>query len=203
MKKFISYFAFASILIIGMTSCNNDTDDMEYDLNNQIQQTEQTESFEKKGGTKGTQSIAAIAIASEDFNELVAALLYVDLELQTGLVNLFLNGKDQYTVFAPTDDAFYALYDALGPDVNGITDLDATLVLDVLLYHVTEGRRGSNSVVPKNGVKTIETLLLQSFTVDSDLNIETFTGKSSKIVAPNISASNGIIHVVDAVILPI
>ena len=176
---------------------------MEFDLNDPIQETEQTESFDKKGGTKGDLSIAAIAIASDDFNQLVAALAFVDAELDAGLVDLFLNGKDQFTVFAPTDTAFQNLYDALGEDVNGITDLPAELVLDVLLYHVTEGRRSSNSVVPKNCKKTIETLLGESFTVDSDLNIETFTGKSSVIEAANISASNGIIHVVGAVILPI
>lgn len=203
MKKIIYYFAFASILILGLSSCNNDTDEIEFDTSNSVQETQGIESFDKKIGKKGDKSIAAIAIASEDFNQLVAALAYVDAELDAGLVDLFLNGKDQFTVFAPTDTAFQNLYDALGDDVNAITDLPADLVLNVLLYHVAEGRRGSNSVVPKNGLKTIETLLGESFTVDSDLMIETFTGKSSTIEAADISASNGIIHIVNAVILPI
>lgn len=47
------------------------------------------------------------------FTELVAALLYVDEELDAGLVDLFVNGKSQHTVFAPVDQAFYDLYDAL------------------------------------------------------------------------------------------
>ena len=65
---------------------------------------------------KGDESIAAIAIANGSFNELVDALLYVDEELNAGLVDLFLNGKDQYTVFAPVDSAFFNLYNALDPN---------------------------------------------------------------------------------------
>jgi len=90
-------------------------------------------------------SIAAIAI-DEGFSELVEALSFVDRELDTGLVDLFLNGTDQYTVFAPTNEAFENLYEALG--VGDISELDPELVLDVLFYHVTKGRRASNSVVP-------------------------------------------------------
>ncbi len=147
----------------------------------------------------GDLSIAEIAIA-EDFDELVAALGYVDAELDAGLVDLFLNGTDQYTVFAPTDAAFFALYDALG--VDEISDLPADLVLDVLLYHVTEGRRASNSVVPKKNPRIIETLLGETFAVKSDLSIEAI-GNTTNIKAADISASNGIIHVIDGVILPI
>lgn len=146
----------------------------------------------------GDQSIAEIAIGA-GFDELVAALFYVDEELGTGLVDLFLNGKDQYTVFAPTDEAFEALYGALGADE--ISDLQAGLVLNVLLYHVTEGRRAANSVVPK--VRTIETLLSgATFSVDKNAKI-TAVGNTANITSANISASNGIIHVIDAVILPI
>lgn len=147
----------------------------------------------------GNDPIAVIAI-NGGFNELVEALSYVDSELDAGLVNLFLNGKDQYTVFAPTDDAFMALYDALG--INDITDLDAALVLDVLLYHVTEGRRASNSVVPRKNYKTIETLLGATFQVTPTAQIMAI-GNSANITTADISASNGVIHIIDQVILPI
>ncbi len=157
------------------------------------------EELEKKAPPPGTESIAEIAIAAE-FNELVAALSYVDAELGAGLVDLFLNGTDQYTVFAPTDEAFGNLYSALG--IGAITDLDAELVLDVLLYHVTEGRRAANSVVPPNKPRNINTLLGVSFSVNSSAQI-TAVGNTASIVLADISASNGIIHVIDAVILPI
>jgi len=149
---------------------------------------------------KGTESIAAIAI-NQGFSELVAALSYVDEELNAGLVNLFLNGKDQYTVFAPTNEAFYALYKTL--NVTKISELPAPLVLSVLQYHVTGGRRAANSVVPKNGEKTISTLLPNAtFSVNKMAEI-TAVGNTANIVKANVSASNGIIHAIDAVLLPI
>lgn len=148
----------------------------------------------------GTESIAEIAIEA-GFGELVGALVYVDEELNAGLVDLFLNGTDQFTVFAPTNEAFQGLYGALG--VDGITGLDAELVLDVLLYHVVEGRRAANSVVPPVRPRTITTLLGATFSVDRTGVITDIAGQETNIIAPNISASNGIIHVIDTVILPL
>ena len=145
------------------------------------------------------EAVEAIAIEN-GFDSLVGALMYVDEELNAGLVELFLNGTDQYTVFAPTNDAFTALNMALG--INEISDLPAELVLDVLFYHVVEGRRGANSVVPPVNPRTIETLLGESFSVDSDAMI-TAIGNTANFIATDISASNGIIHVIDSVILPL
>jgi transforming growth factor-beta-induced protein len=177
-------------------SCNQDDDVV---MGNAIP-AQDSELKSGKSLKPGEESIAAIAI-NAGFSELVGALSYVDAELNAGLVELFLNGKDQYTVFAPTNDAFTALYSALG--VGGITELPADLVLNVLLYHVTDGRRAANSVVPKNGVRTIETLLEgATFSVDSK-GVITAVGNEATIVRPNISASNGVIHIIDTVILPI
>ena len=147
----------------------------------------------------GTQPIAQIAIDA-GFSELVSALMYVDDSLNAGLVDLFMNGTDQYTVFAPTNQAFQNLYAALG--VTKISDLPPALVRDVLLYHVVDGRRAANSVVPKVNTKTISTLLNVNFTVNSQGRI-TAVSNTANITTANISASNGIIHVIDAVILPI
>lgn len=166
-----------------------------------VPQNEEAMELPTKNGAPapGSDPIAQIAIDA-GFSELVGALVYVDGELNTGFVDLFMNGNDQYTVFAPTNEAFQNLYAAL--EVEGITDLSPELVRDVLLYHVVEGRRAANSVVPKKGVKNISTLLGVNFTVNPQLQI-TAVGNTASIVSPNISASNGIIHVIDAVILPI
>ncbi|MFM9027343.1 MAG: fasciclin domain-containing protein [Bacteroidota bacterium] len=145
------------------------------------------------------QPIAQIAIDA-GFTELVSALVYVDDSLNAGLVNMFMNGTDQYTVFAPTNTAFQNLYTALG--ITAITDLPPTLVRDVLLYHVVDGRRAANSVVPKTGTRDISTLLGVNFSVNTQGQI-TAVGNTANITTANISASNGIIHVIDAVILPI
>nr|WP_319511498.1 fasciclin domain-containing protein [uncultured Draconibacterium sp.] len=210
LKRIVSLrnLAFVAALIVSMAfiSCEKENDDY-------IPQNEFSDDTALKAGKAlppGDASIAAIAIEA-GFSELVGALFYVDGELGTELVDMFLNGTDQYTVFAPTNDAFQALYDSeeleslLGTEVNGINDIPAEVVLNVLLYHVTDGRRAANSVVPKKNPKTIETLLEgATFMVDKDLKIWA-VGNSANLVTPsvNISASNGIIHVIDAVILPI
>ena len=156
-----------------------------------------------KAVKKSDMSIAEIAIEA-GFDSLVVALSYVDAQEGTSLVDLFMNGTDQYTVFAPTNEAFAAL---VGD--GKISDLPSGLVLNVLLYHVTEGRRAANSVVPKNNTRTIETLLEgASFSVGTDAMITAVGNTANFVVVDgkplvNISASNGIIHVIDTVILPI
>lgn len=174
---------------------------------------ENTQLKSAKAVKKGDKTIVEIALefagdpmdTDGEFNELVKALLYVDDALGTELVNT-LNGTEQFTVFAPTDQAFMNLYEAL--DALGI-DLTPELVRDVLLYHVAEGRRATNSVVPKKNVRMIETLLEVPFSVDTTPMIHA-VGNTANFVADDwgnllvdISASNGIIHVIDAVILPI
>ncbi|UCH85682.1 MAG: fasciclin domain-containing protein [Candidatus Latescibacterota bacterium] len=197
-------YSFVIIGVIGallVSACN--------DTNNQPTAPVPDAGLSKGAPQKGTDPIAAIAI-NNGFDELVAALTYVDDELGTGLVDLFLNGTDQYTVFAPTDEAFENLYSllsgVLGSEIAEITDLPADVVLDVLLYHVTEGRRASNSVVPRNGERQITPLLGENFFVRTDGTIrDGLTGVRSDDAAidtPNISASNGIIHVITQVIVP-
>ena len=190
-------------LVLFITSCSNEgvspTEDYGDASIYELISESSVNSTAKGAPKKGSDPIAGIAINAQ-FNELVKALVYVDEELDAGLVNLFLNGTDQFTVFAPTDLAFMNLYEAL--DISGIRDLDASLVLSVLKYHVTTGRRASNSVVPKNGMRTIETLLGVTFDVYPDLSIMA-VGNSANIETADISASNGIIHIIDTVILPI
>lgn len=164
--------------------------------------------LEARAPAPGADPIAAIAIAA-GFDELVAALIYVDEELDTGLVDLFLTGRDQYTVFTPTNEAFGNLYSllsaVLGAEIDGITAVPAEVVLDVLLYHVTEGRRAANSVLPPRGVRTITPLLGETFQVRTDGTIQDgLTGlrDDATIVSADVSASNGIIHVIDGVIVP-
>lgn len=188
--KVLALCAFIGMTVF-MSSCTKEQIVSATEGNDVIESTEKN--------APGTQPIAQIAIDA-GFSELVSALSYVDTELNAGLVDLFLNGTDQYTVFAPTNEAFLSLYSALG--VDSIDDLPADLVLDVLLYHVVEGRRSSNSVVPKKNIKNISTLLGVNFTVNPQAQI-TAVGNTANIVAADISASNGVIHVIDAVILPI
>jgi uncharacterized surface protein with fasciclin (FAS1) repeats len=133
------------------------------------------------------------------------ALVYADL------VDPFV-GPGQLTVFAPSDEAFVGLATAvLGPDLPAdpqqiFADIDAALgegtVAAVLLYHVVEGRRGAISVVPPRGTRNLQTLLGASFGVNDDGTITDGAGQTVTITGINISASNGIIHTIDTVLLP-
>ena len=149
-----------------------------------------------------------------EFTLLLAAINYIAATNPTSDLIAGLFDKDQYTVFAPTDEAFVNLVLAVAPSLDeeilekdgpfaAIDDfLGPGTVETVVKYHVTEGRRAANSVVPRNGPRTIETLAGQTFYVSSDKMI-TAVGNTAMIVDPNVSASNGIIHVIDAVILPL
>ncbi len=162
------------------------------------------------GPKKDNPSIAAIADGA-GFTQLLGALEYVDLNEGTELVKLFSEGTDQFTVFAPTNDAFVNLLNflnnELGFSFGALTDIPSGIVLDVLYYHVVEGRRASNSVVPKNGERTMTSLLGEDFFVQSNLEIfDGLTGlrDNASIVPPlfDLSANNGIVHVIDEVIVP-
>jgi uncharacterized surface protein with fasciclin (FAS1) repeats len=185
----IAQYGFMVAILLFAVACSKDEDVVET-----------AELKSKAAPAPGDLSIAEVAI-SNNFEELVKALAYVDGELNTGLIDLFLNGKDQYTVFAPTDKAFFALYDFL--QIDGITDLPAPLVKDVLFYHVTEGRRAANSVVPPVKARNIKTLLGKTFSVNNKGVITDTFGQKISIIAPDVSASNGIVHVIDGVLLPL
>ncbi|MGL2986313.1 fasciclin domain-containing protein [Flavobacterium sp. RSSA_27] len=197
-KLFVMLKAFILIAALSTVTISCDNEEMD-EMNSSSTSSTETLKSANSAPKKGEKSIAQIAIDG-GFTELVGALAYVDEKEGTSLVNLFLNGKDQYTVFAPTNKAFENLYMAL--KVKGIRDLDSKLVLNVLQYHVVEGRRAANSVVPTNDSRVITTLLGATFSVNNKGQIQA-VGNTATIAAPNISASNGIIHVVDAVLLPI
>ena len=159
-----------------------------------------------------SETIADIVVASTEAEPAEFTLLLAALEY-AGLTGVF-TGGEQYTVFAPTDEAFVNLVTAVESLLDPVilandgpfAAIDALLgegtISNVLLYHVAEGRRAANSVVPPRGTRTITTLLGATFTVGTDLGI-TAVGNTANIVDANISASNGIIHVIDAVILPV
>lgn len=151
---------------------------------------------------------AAVNADSGQFSALLGAVgCFTDPETGDNPFVSLLTGDDKYTLFAPTDDAFIALLDRLG--APGACDIDLPTLATVLSYHVVEGRRFSNSVFNTNNIKMIETLAGVDFTtyvtMDGDPMITDMDGQEIGVVAPfvNINAVNGVIHVVDTVLLPI
>ena len=139
-----------------------------------------------RSGARGDDTIVDVAVEADDFNILVAAVQ------EAGLVGA-LSGNRQLTVFAPTDVAFEDLADALDVEVGDLLELDN--LEDILLYHVTSGRRYSESVV---NAPRVEMLNGTDVTVDGTV----LNDGQAEIVAPDIEAANGVIHVIDGVLLP-
>lgn len=132
------------------------------------------------------QTIVDIAVADGRFTTLVAAL---------GAANLVdtLKGEGPFTVFAPTDDAFAKLpegtVDALLADIPALTD--------ILLYHVVSGKVLASDVVT---LENADTVLGQKVMIKVE-NGNVYINDAMVIIT-DIEASNGVIHVIDSVILP-
>ena len=133
------------------------------------------------------QDIVAIAAGSEDFSILTAAL-------ETAGLTEALQGEGPFTVFAPTDAAFENLLAALSISAEDL--LAQPQLADVLLYHVVAGSVMSGDL--QNGM-TAETLGGQMITVDLSEGVKINT---SAVITADIKASNGVIHVIDTVVLP-
>lgn len=153
-----------------------------------------------KAGKPGDQNIAEIAAAA-GFNTLYAA---ATCDYFGGAVAALLTGEDKITVFAPNDDAFAALMLDESNICAAFEGAPMTLFA-ILAYHVVDGRRFSNSVFNANSPKMIETLLGQYLTTNSDLTIHTTSGQEPVTLgdAINVNASNGVIHEVNAVLIPV
>ena len=132
--------------------------------------------------------IVDTAISAGSFKTLAAALTAADL-VDT------LRGNGPFTVFAPTDDAFAklpagTLEDLLRPENKA--QLQA-----ILTYHVVAGKVMASDVVGMSSAKTVNG---QSFTISERSGAVMVD--NAKVVKTDIMASNGVIHVIDSVILP-
>jgi uncharacterized surface protein with fasciclin (FAS1) repeats len=139
-------------------------------------------------------TIAGVAVANSDFSTLVAALQ------KAGLVSVFDTVGSYYTVFAPTNAAFDAAAAALiGPGNTGmdlVNALDVPTLTSVLTYHVTLNDRTAQMVLSAGSLTMLD---------GNTARITTAGGariQNANIVATDIQARNGYIHVIDAVILP-
>lgn len=140
------------------------------------------------GAFAADQNIAEIAIDNGNFTTLVAALEKADL---VGAVS----GKGPLTVFAPTDEAFAKLLKQLNISKNDL--LNHPQLKEILLFHVVSGKVMSKDLT--NGMK-VPTLNGESLTVNLTNGAVKINGAT--VVTPNIEATNGVIHVIDTVLVP-
>lgn len=109
-----------------------------------------------------------------------------------------LAGPGPLTVFAPTNQAFAALLTELGVSKDALL-ANKPLLTQVLTYHVLSGRVLKADVPVGSPITTVQG---QTFTVDATLTITDQRGRRAAITATDLPASNGVVHVIDKVILP-
>jgi uncharacterized surface protein with fasciclin (FAS1) repeats len=144
--------------------------------------------------TSNTIVSVAIAVNSDgpfagQFDTLIAAVLAAD-----PAVLATLNGRGQFTVFAPTDAAFAKL----GLTAENIGTLPQGFLTDVLLYHVARGERMSGDVLASSKIRTLQ----RGFLAQSGGVLTDNLGREANIIVTDVDASNGVIHAIDTVVLP-
>lgn len=132
--------------------------------------------------------IVDTAVASDNFNTLVTAVQ------EAGLVNA-LKGDGPFTVFAPTDEAFAALPE--GTLTNLLANPD--LLTEVLLYHVVEGKVMAEDVV---GLSGSNAATLNGKEVSINVADGRVFVNEAQVITTDVEATNGVIHVIDSVLVP-
>lgn len=138
--------------------------------------------------TAAQRDIVDTAVSAGQFKTLAAAL-------QAGGLVQTLKGEGPFTVFAPTDEAFAKL--PAGTVESLLKPENKDKLVAILTYHVVPGKVTSEQVVNLNSAKTVN---------GKELSIRTEGGKvmigNSTVTKADIHASNGVIHVIDSVLLP-
>lgn len=186
MTRFLKIFG-VSLLAFGVAACNSSSPSAPAAATSSAALDAGRPDGAGAGAKPGTLTIVGIVLQDDgEFDVLQAAVV------RAGLVDA-LNGTTQYTVFAPTDQAFITTLNA-GTEqgaIDAVNSLEIDTLTNILLYHVTEGRRISRSVLaaPQYQMLNGQTLTRATLT-------------AAGLGQTDISASNGVIHVINSVLLP-
>jgi transforming growth factor-beta-induced protein len=134
-------------------------------------------------------TVVDFAISNPSFSILVEAVVKADLVSA-------LSAEGPFTVFAPTNDAFQALFAELG--VSGIADLSAETLTPILLYHVL----GDNVISSEVAAGSVATLNQDAMLNIDIMNDKVMLNENTTVIAVDVQAANGVIHVIDKVLLP-
>jgi uncharacterized surface protein with fasciclin (FAS1) repeats len=146
-----------------------------------------------------SKNLVEIASGNADFKELVELVLAADPAVAAALSKA---SADGLTVFAPTNAAFTELYKTL-PKATLLLPATKKTLTDVLLYHVVPGRVFSTDLPNVSGmVGTANTAGKLGFSLSGGAKVIGSKSGNSNITATNILATNGVIHVIDKVLLP-
>jgi transforming growth factor-beta-induced protein len=182
--------AIAAVAVLGLAACGDDGNDAESPSTDAPSESaEATAETEATADELGT--IVDVAIEAGSFTTLVAAVE------AAGLVET-LSGEGPFTVFAPTDDAFATALDELGITAEELL-ADTETLTSILTYHVVAGAVDAATAISLDGqtADTVNGAPISISVVDGSVMINDAT-----VTTPDVMASNGIIHVIDNVLLP-
>lgn len=147
-------------------------------------------SFSIAGPKPAEKNIVETAVASGKFPTLVAAIK------AAGLVDV-LSGKGPFTVFAPTEEAFKKL--PKGTLESLLKPENKQKLISILTYHVVPGKVMAADVLKLKNGTAVKTVQGQTIKITNKEGVKV---NSSKVVTTDIACSNGVIHVIDTVLLP-
>jgi uncharacterized surface protein with fasciclin (FAS1) repeats len=178
--------AVAAAASLTLVACGGSTDEASSEATATVSEEMVEESGEMAVDPAGAGTIVDIAATTEGFSTLVAAVTAADL-VDT------LNSEGPFTVFAPTDEAFAALPDGLLEAL--LLPENKDVLVKILTYHVVPGQVMAADVTDGD-VATVEGQTVTLSTVDG------VTVNGANVIGADVVASNGVIHVIDAVIVP-
>ncbi|QIQ85302.1 fasciclin domain-containing protein [Erythrobacter sp.] len=182
----------ASLLALGLAACADDA--AETDDTMMADETAMSEDATSPG------TIVEVAQGNGDFTTLVAAVNAAEL-------GETLSGDGPFTVFAPTDEAFGKLPEGT---VETLTTDETDKLKSILTYHVIEGSMDAAAVTKaiedagEEGlvVETVGGPTLTATLVDGEVMLTDAAGNTATVTATDVEASNGVIHVIDTVLMP-
>ena len=143
--------------------------------------------FDSGDSKTASSTVVEIAVSNPDFS------ILVDAVKKAGLVDA-LSAEGPFTVFAPTNAAFESLFSQLG--VDGVKDLSAEQLMPILTYHVVSGKVMSTD---------LSNTKVSTLSGDNKLKVDISDGvkiNESNVVAADIKGKNGVVHVIDKVLIP-
>ena len=201
-KVIVAMLALSLVLV----ACSNNSDTKD-DKKSKKEETSKSKDMDKKDDvmmTKDDSSLPADKIMSSNSKTIVEiasgnpdASTLVDLVVKAGLANT-LSSEGPFTVFAPTNAAFAkvpkATLDALAANPDALKQ--------VLTYHVAETKALSSDLSDGQVITMVEGSTLTVGIKDGNVTLTTDTGQVVNVTLVNVNASNGVIHLIDTVMIP-
>lgn len=178
----------AILLVLGLVLFMGGDDEAD-----EVEDTTTTSETEDSAQEVAQSNIVELAQATESLSTLVAAVVEAEL-VET------LSSEGPFTVFAPTNDAFAALLADLGVTAEELLARDD--LGDILTYHVVAGEAFASDLSDGQVLTTVQGGELRVSISDAGVTLTDANGGVATVALADVDASNGVVHVIDSVVLP-